>query len=99
LLFAKAILAVQQKPITFKEAVGSAGSVYKGNKSSPSEGKKKKGKVSEHPVCDSEFLNKVLHALRQSGTKCKLLLERGDVSTLVSFPMLITSAQEDGKSS
>lgn len=60
---------------------------------------KKKGKVSEHPVCDSEFLNKVLHALRQSGTKCKLLLERGDVSTLVSFPMLITSAQEDGKSS
>lgn len=61
--------------------------------------KKKKGKVSEHPVCDSEFLNKVLHALRQSGTKCKLLLERGDVSTLVSFPMLITSAREDGKSS
>lgn len=65
----------------------------------PLKGKKKKGKVSEHPVCDSEFLNKVLHALRQSGTKCKLLLERGDVSTLVSFPMLITSAQEDGKSS
>lgn len=95
------ILAVQQKPITFKEAAGSAGSVYKGNKSGPSEKKKKKkkGKVSEHPVCDSEFLNKVLHALRQSGTKCKLLLERGDVSTLVSFPMLITSAREDGKSS
>lgn len=86
--------------MTFKEAVGPAGSVYKGKKSSPSNKKKKKRrKVSEHPVCDSEFLNKVLHALRQSGTKCKLRLERGDVSTLVSFPMLITSAREDGKNS
>lgn len=91
------VLAVSQKPMTFKEAVGPAGSIYKGSKSSPS--KKKKKRVSEHPVCDSEFLNKVLHALRQSGTKCKLRLERGDVSTLVSFPMLITSAQEDGKNS
>lgn len=53
----------------------------------------REGSASRASSLDSKFLSQVPHALRQTGTKCKFLLERGDVNTLVIFPMLITSAR------
>lgn len=55
------------------------------------------GLASRASCLDSKFLSQVPHALGQTGTECKFLLERGDVNTLVIFPMLITSAREGGK--
>lgn len=50
------------------------------------------GLASRTSCLDSKFLSQARHARRQTGTKCKFLLERGDVNTLVIFPMLISSA-------
>lgn len=60
---------------------------------SPAPGEKK---LSEHPVCDSEFLNRVPHAWRESGTKCKR--DWKEVTSAIS-QLPSANYREHGKSS